>query len=445
MKKLYPGFLAVLILVFLSLDCTSPGAPEKDTIKQVLPNGLTVIVRSNPDSKVLGISVLGKNRSAMEPGGKAGIADFTNRMLLMGTRTRSAEKISEDLAGIGAEITLTDNPWIPYDDVYTTHSFTFIKFQTIDEFADRGIELLSDVVKNPTFPEEDVEKVRKEMMMVLGRQEGDTRQTVRELFYATLFENHPYGKPITGTMRTIGSINRDDLVSFHQKFYSPNNIIVTVVTNLPTDEMMDKIENALGDMQKVELPPLDILGPGELTTPIKAHKVMEKEQVYVYLGRALPGIFSGDVPALEVMNSVLSSRLGLNLREKQGLAYSVGSSTSFVKHFGWFVTSIGTRPQNYQVAVDGILAEMKRMKEEAVTSEELEKAKNGIWGSMLFYRLSRVNQAYFMSVNEFKEVGYDYDNQYIEHVRQVTVDQVKQVAEKYLDTENYVVAVVGKT
>ena len=443
MKKLYLVFSAILLFAFCLLNCGKP--VSRETIKQVLPNGLTVIVRSNPDSKVLGINILGKNRSAMEPEGKTGIADFVNRMLLKGTKSRSAERIAEDLSSIGAEITLVDNPWIPYDDVYTTHSYTFIKFQTIDEFADKGIELLSDIVKNPVFPDEEVEKVRKEMMMVLGRQKGDTRQTVRELFYATLFEDHPYSKPIMGTPRTVGTIIQDDLVTFHKTFYSPNNMIITVVTNFPADEMMERIQNAFGDLQKVDFPAPNVPVPDSLTIPVHAKELMEKEQIYMYLGGSLPGIFSGDVPALKVMNSILSSRLGLNLREKQGLAYSVGSSVNFDKQFGWFVASIGTRPKNYEVAVKGILAEMKKIKEEEVTVEELEKAKNGIWGSMLFYRLSRVNQAYFMSVNEFKEVGYDYDDKCIQHIREVTADQVKQVAEKYLDTENYVLAVVGKT
>ncbi len=443
MKKFNYSFPAILLFAFCLLNCGTP--IPKDVIKQQLPNGLTVIVKSNPDSKVLGINILGKNRSAMEPEGKTGIADFVNRMLLKGTKTRSAEKISEDLSSIGVEITLVDNPWIPMDDVYTTHSYTFIKFQAIDEFADKGIELLSDIVKNPVFPEEEIEKTRKEMMMLLGRQKGSTRQTVRDLFYATLFKDHPYSKPIMGTPRTVGSITRDDLVTFHQKFYSPNNMIVTVVTNFPAVQMMGKIQNAFEDIQRVNFPTPNIPAPEGLTAPVKAQEIMEKEQVYIYLGGPLPGIFSADVPALEVMNSILSSRMGLNLREKQGLAYSVGSSANFDKQFGWFVAAIGTRPQNYQVALDGILAEMKKIKGEEVTAEELEKAKNGIWGSMLFYRLSRVNQAYFMSVNEFKEVGYDYDDKYIKRIRQVTVDQVKRVAEKYLDTENYVLAVVGKT
>jgi zinc protease len=442
MKKLCLGFLAILFTVISLSECSSPGS--QNVMREEFPNGLIVVVKSNPDSKVLGINILGKNRSAMEPEGKTGIADFTNRMLLKGTASRSAEQIGKDLANIGAEITTVDNPWIPYDDVYTTHSFTFIKFQTIDEFADKGIELLSDLIINSNFPEEEIGKTKQEMMSILGRGKGSTSETCRDLFYSTLFKDHPYGKPIMGDAQSIGSITRDDLTDFHKKFYSPNNLIITVVTNLDANQMMNKIKNAFGNMSKIDFPQPQVPSPSPLDSAIKVEKLMEKEQVYIYLGEPMPVIKSSDAFALDLMNSILSSRLGLNLREVKGLAYSVGSSLHFDKDFGWFIASIGTRPQNYQEALDGILGEMKKIREEKVSPEELEKAKNGIWGSMLFYRLSRINQAYYMGVNEFRGVGYDYDDKYIETLRKVTVDQVKEAAEKYLNTDNYVLAVVGK-
>lgn len=442
MKKLCIGFLSILFTVISLSECGSAGS--QNVIRKEFPNDLIVVVKSNPDSKVLGINILGKNRSAMEPEGKTSIADFTNRMLLKGTNSRSAEQIAKDLANIGAEITTVDNPWIPYDDIYTTHSFTFIKFQTIDEFADKGIELLSDLVINSNFPEEEIAKTKQEMMSILGRGKGSTSETCRDLFYSILFKDHPYGKPIMGDAQSIGSMTRDDLIEFHKRFYSPNNMIMTVVTNVDANQMMDKIKNAFGNMPKVDFPEPQIPAPPPIDSAIKVEKMMEKEQVYIYLGEPMPGIKSPDAPALDLMNSILSSRLGLNLREVKGLAYSVGSSIHFDKDFGWLIASIGTRPQNYQEALDGILGEMKKIKEEKVTPDELEKAKNGIWGNMLFYRLSRINQAYYMGVNEFRGVGYDYDDKYIETLRKVTAEQVKQAAEKYLSTDNYVLAVVGK-
>ncbi len=442
MKKLLTCTLVIILFVLFLTECGFSASSE--VIRKQLPNGLVIIVKSNPDSKVLGINILGKNRSAMELDGKTGIADFTNRMLLKGTKTRSSEKIAEDIGNIGAEITVVDNPFIPYDDVFTTHSFTFIKFQTIDEFTDQGIELLSDLVINPIFPEDEIAKTQQEMMGIMGRSKGSTSETCRELFYSTLFKDHPYGKPIPGNGMSIGTITRDDLVAFYQKFYSPNNIIIAVVCNDPAGDMMSKMEKVFGSMPKFDFPEPQILPPSPLSAPVKAEKPMEKEQVYIYLGEPMPGIESPDVFALDLMNSILSSRLGLNLREQKGLAYSVGSSVNFDQGFGWFIAAMGTRPQNYQVALDGILEEMKKIKTERVSEQELEKAKNGIWGNMLMYRLARISQAYYMCVNEFEGVGYDYDDKYIDALRKVTVDQVKQVAEKYLNTDNYVLAVVGK-
>ena len=317
MKKHYLILLTIWITLLVLGHNT---AVSPDVIREQLPNGLIVIVKSNPDSKVLGINILGKNRSAMEPEGKTGIADFTNRMLLKGTKSRSAEKIAEDLSGIGAEITVVDNPFIPYDDVYTTHSFTFIKFQTIDEFTDQGIELLSDLVINPIFPEEEIAKTKQEMMGIIGRSKGSTSETCRQLFYSTLFsviirsasggKDHPFGKPILGDAVSIGSITRDDLVAFHQKFYSPNNMILAVASNLPADQMMNKIKNAFGTMPRFDFPEPQIPPPSPLSAPVKVDKPMEKEQVYIYLGEPMPGIESPDVYALDLMNSILSSRLG---------------------------------------------------------------------------------------------------------------------------------------
>ncbi len=412
--------------------------------KEVLPNGLTLMIKSNPDSRVLGINILGKNRSASEPEGKTGLADFTNRMLLKGTLTRDAETITSDLASIGAEITLVDNPYIPYDDLYTTPLFTFIKFQTIDQFADEGITLLADMIKNPTFPEEEIEKTRREMIALAKRSEGSTYQRARALFYSELFKEHPYGKSPMGDTGSIGSITQKDLIEFHQRFYSGDNIIITVVTNLSPDEIIQKIDDAFKDISRMGLVSPEIPQIKPLSAVSKVEREMQKEQVYIYLGGLLPGISSPDKEALIVMNSILSSNLGLNLREKEGLAYSVGSSVKLDREFGWYIVSMGTGPDNYQKALDGILTQMGRMKTSLPTGEELEKAKNGLWGRMLMYRLSRVNQAFWMGVNQFKGLGYDYDEFYIEKIRAVTPEDVKRVAQTYLDTKNYVLAVVGK-
>lgn len=412
--------------------------------RQVLPNGLTVVVKSNPDSRVFALNVIGRNRSASEPLGKTGITDFVNRMIKKGTTTLDAAELDQKLADIGAQVTLYDNPWIPYDDMYTTRQYSFMKFETIDDFTEPGLALFADMIRHPAFDPAAIEEVRGALLGLLGRNSGAPVEVCRDLFYATLFEGQAYGKTIDGAPRTIATITRADLVDYHKKFYSAGNMIVTVGTSMNADSMMTMIAKAFGDMPKVDFP-VEPAQPGPLLAGIKpAHQELQKEQIYIFLGNLLPGVTDSNVAAIRVAAEVLSTRLQLNLREKQGLAYSVGAGASFDRDFGWFICSMGTGTANFERARDGILAEIEKLKTDGPTGEELETAQNSIWGTSLTRRLSRINQAYYMGVGEYLGIGYDYEDRQIPQVRAVTAAQVKDAAARYFDTVNYVLATAGK-
>ena len=146
---------------------------------------------------------------------------------------------------------------------------------------------------------------------------------------------------------------------------------------------------------------------------------------------------------VKVAAAILSGRLRDELREKQGLAYTVGASAALDKNFGWFVCTMGTGAENYEKAKDGILAEIERLKSEPPTKEELTTAVNDIWGSYLSANLSRINQAYYMGVYEYLGLGYNYGDKFVGDIRSVTPEQVQTVAQKYFDTKNYVLATAG--
>lgn len=412
--------------------------------KEILDNGLTLIIKSNPDSRVFALNVIGKNRSASEPQGKEGITDFVNRMVKKGTTSLNTENLSSRLASIGANVTLNDNPWIPYDDRYTTRQFSFMKFETIDDFTLDGLILFSDMIRNPAFDSSEVEKVRGQLMGIIGRQSGSTLNSCRNLFYSTLFENEAFASTINGSPRTVGSITREDLIEYHRNFYSAGNMIITIGTNLDADSMMVMAKDVFGDMPAIDFAAMPVK-PGPQVSGAKTdHLDMDKEQVYIFLGGMLPGASHEDASAIRLAATILSNRLGDNLREKQGLAYSVGAGASFDKEFGWFTCTIGTGPKNFKIARDGILREINKIRDEGVSLEEIEIAKNSLWGSSLTRQLSRINQAYYMGVNEYLGLGYDYYDRYISQLRNVTVEQVKSAAQKYFDTKNYVMTTVGK-
>ncbi len=412
--------------------------------KEVLPNGLTVVIKSNPDSRVFALNVIGKNRTASEPVGKTGITDFVNRLLKKGTTSLNAEELDNKLASLGCKVTLNDNPWIPYDDRYTSRQFSFMKFETIDEFTSGGLELFADMIKNPAFDSSSIEQIRGSIMGLLGRQSGSTRESGRNLYYAGLFENSPYANSINGSARTIGGITRDDLIDYHSKFYSAGNMIITIGTNMDADEMMGMVKSAFGAMPTVAFDPPPATVGSALVGVKTNHLDMDKEQVYIYLGNMLPSASHEDVPAIRLATAILSQRLSENLREKQGLAYSVGAGATFDKNFGWYLCAMGTGSANFEIARDGILGEIQKLKDEGPTSEELEIAKNSLWGSSLTRNLSRINQAYYMGVSEYLGLGYDSGKKYIVKMREVTTDQVKSAAATYFDTENYILSTVGK-
>lgn len=425
-------------------SATAASTSRTQYVKRTLANGMTVVVKSNPDSRVFALNVLGKNRSALEPAGMEGISDFVNRMLVHGTPTRTSEQISRDLAAIGAELTTNDNPYIPYDDHYTTPQYTFIKFATIDEYATKGASLLADLATNSNFPAEEVENERRAVMGILGMASGSTNQVCRELFNNAIFGDGPYAKPITGTMASVGQFSTESLQEHRAKLYAPGNIILTCVTGMPVDSAMMIVESAFGAMSGNAPANVTIPSPSSPATVQTEHKAMQKEQVYIFLGNAVPGAGSPEMAALQVANNILSARLGSELREKQGLAYSVGSSVQFDRDFGWFACKMGTGKANYAKARDGIVDQIRLIQDVPVTKEELETAQNTLWGSSLTSRLSRVNQAFFMGVDEFLGLGYDYSDRMIEGIRAVTADDVLRVAKQYFHADSYVLATVGQ-
>ncbi|UCD17804.1 MAG: insulinase family protein [Candidatus Zixiibacteriota bacterium] len=412
-------------------------------LREVFDNGLTVIIKSSPDSRVFALNVLGRNRSATEPPGKDGITDFVNHMIEKGTTTRDAGQLARELAAIGARVTLYDNPWLSHDDRYTSGRFSFMKFETIDEFARQGVELFSDMIANPAFDTTAYDEVKNQMFGLIGRRGGSPYKIARKLFYGTLFGGAAYAKTIEGTYRTLNAITIDDLREHHRRIYSPENMIVSVCTNDDPGRVVNLLRNTLGQIPAAGFAPVEATAPSAPGGVRPAHEKMEKEQVYIYLGHLLPPASSPDAAALKVAGEVLSIRLADNLREKQGLAYTVGASASLDKHFGWLVCAMGTGVDNFERAREGILDEIERAKTVPPTEMELEEAVNGMWGSYLSANLARINQAYYMGVYEYLGLGFNYAESYIEAIRAVTPDRVSEVAEKYFDTRNYVIATAG--
>ncbi|MBI3601017.1 MAG: insulinase family protein, partial [Nitrospinae bacterium] len=215
------------------------GGGKKGIIKKVnFKNGLTLIVNSNSDSEVFAVHVLSKNRSLVEPEGKTGIVDFIHRIMERGTRDKDYRQFQKEVSAIGAALKTRDSEFIPYDDYYTTHDYSYIRLETIDEYYDKGIGMLADIILNPRFEPDDIEFVRSDMLGIIKREDSKPDTLSKKLFFAEIFKGSPYSKSITGTNETINSITKEDLENFHRFYFSPNNLIITVATGIEADKVI---------------------------------------------------------------------------------------------------------------------------------------------------------------------------------------------------------------
>lgn len=283
-------------------------------------------------------------------------------------------------------------------------------------------------------------------MGIMGMESSSTYKVCRNLYYSKLFENHPLSGTVLGNRRTVAGFTSDDLRYYHKMYYSPGNLIMVVVSNIEPGQVFKWVKKRFKNLPQypIKIQEIDIPRAQKIKGIVEAKQPMDKEQVYIYLGTIVPGLSSNSAPAIALAVEILSSRLKLNLREKQGLAYSVGAGVRFLGDFGWFTCSMGTGYENFETAKKGILAEIEKLKTEQIDSAELDKARNSLWGSMLMRNMSCINQAYNMAYYEFVGVNYDYDDGYKDRLDRITAEDVQQAARQYLDTDNYVMAYVGK-
>ena len=411
--------------------------------REQLPNGLTVIVKQNDASQVFAVNVLGKNRTIMEPETQTGITDFVNRCLAHGTTARSSAELSEALAAIGAVLTVADNPWIPYDDRYTTRGYSFVKFETIDDYAETGFGLLSDILLNPAFDSLEIEQVRREMLGILARSAGSPSNAAGRLWYESYFADTPFGRDVLGTESTLVAITRANLVAHHRRFYAPNNIILAIVTSHDTADVMQWVRSSFGDRLAVATGTVPLVEPNPVLAAVTKHVDIPSHQVAIYAGGRLPGANSDETVELNIAAGILSSRLFRSLREREGLAYSTGASARFSRDFGWYYLTISTAVDNRDRALGGLSLEADKLAFDGPTREEVIEARNQSWGRLMRAKLSRINQAYYLAVDNFLGRGVDYDAKYVEALDKVSVYAVRAVASKYFRPSAWVIATAG--
>ncbi len=403
--------------------------------RKVLDNGLTVLHLYSADNEVLAFHFLFKNRSAWEPAGKTGIADFLHHILFKSSKNFPEKKLQQTLKSIGAECKTHDWEFIPYDDYYNTPQYSYIRFVTLDQFFDTALAVIADNILHPQF-DPYFKEIKSQMLSLAARKLQSASEIARVKFFQMLFgPEHPLAQPVSGTPESITSITLKDLKQFHQKYFSAGNTILTIVSSLDSQKVFSAIEKVLNKMPKtkqdVQIPEIPLTSGNE----VDSLKIGSR-QAYIYAGYAF-NAHSEDYTALMVMNQILNNQIAFSLREQKGWAYRLGSKISSWKNRFFIYTYMGTGKSTIWPAIYGIKKEIEKFKKSQIDPELVERTKNSILAALVRRRASRENQAFFLGLNEFNHYPPEFFFEIYEQFKTIQPIDLIRVSEKYLQTNNY--------
>lgn len=428
-------------------------APEKAALPEVspdryvsrtFPNGLTAVVKSNPDSRIFGATVLYGHRSASEPAGKSGLVDFAHRLLPKGTESQDESELNLALASVGATVTAADNPNIPFDDFYTSPQFSFVKMNALDSEAPEALKLLFDICAHPRFDSAEMERVKGELSAAWASQLKSASYKTRSATLKSLWSDGPLASDVLGDPAVTTSVSRAELLSFWSEYAAPGNTVVAIATSGDPDSMLTWVGEMFGQLPSVTARPYRAQpAPVSDKKGSLVHIPMEKSQLQISMGHAGCAPTNDDAPALALAVRVLSDRMAAQLREKEGLAYSIGASLEFSPDAGWIMCSMGTGPDNRERALTGLREQMTKLASDAPDEAELLAARNKMVGRQLMRRLARETQTYYMALGEYLGLGYRYDEEFEEKLKAVMPKDVVRVAETYIAPDNWIVSTAG--
>jgi len=418
----------------------SSSLPGPDDItRATLPNGITVLARANFNSPSVVISGYLHAGSLSEEDSKAGLASFTASALMRGTVPRDFQEIYDALESAGASLGYHGG----------THTTGFGGNALAEDLV-LLLDLLSETLRQPTFPQDQVERLRAQLMTGLAIRSQDTRQMAHLTFDQVIYKGHPYARSDDGYPETVETISRDDLAGFHNSHYGPRGMVVTVVGAIEPDQAVTMVSEILGDWENPqqpnppELPPLTPL-PQSLTEKVT---IEGKIQADIILGTPGPKRRSPDFLAAALGNNILGQfgmmgRIGEAVREQAGLAYYAFSSVSGGVGPGAWYVSAGVNPANIDTAIDLIRKEITRYVNEPVTAEELADSKTNFTGRLpLSLETNNGVASALVNLEKF-ELGLDYYERYAELVQAITAEEVLETAQRYLDPDRLGIAVAG--
>ncbi len=428
-------WLRLVLVVVVSLAASVAQAAMLGQ-REVLPNGMVLLGVEQRAVPIVTVSMLVQAGAILDPPDKPGVANLVAQMMTQGTKTRTSPQISEAIEFLGGSLS-----------VEAGQELATISLSVLSKDLDTGLDLLADVLLNPVFNQADLQRKIQEVVAGIKRDQEDPGTVSSQAFLPLVYGSHPFGRPVEGTEQSVPTITRDDLVKFHEAYFRPNTAIVAVVGDTSLADIRQRLVAKLSAWQ----PGKAVFTPPRLPAPLSQRvvKTIQRQvtQSSINLGHLGITRDNPDYYAVQVMNYLLgggfNSYLISKIREEKGWAYDVGSYFAAAKVAGDFSVSMQTKNEVAQDAIDEALAQIRRIRDQPVSDQDLKDAKAYMTGSFPLRLDTSKKIVGMLATIEYYGLGLDYVEKYAARINAVTAADIQRVAQKHLDPEKYALAVVG--
>jgi len=419
------GSLARLGLVMALVGIPGAAAAQPPGItRHLLPNGMTVIVRENPAAPVVTASLQVRAGSRFETPETAGITNFLLRTMIRGTSRRSATELAEAAEEIGGSL-----------DASGEVESAEIRGEALARQWEGLLGLIAEVALEPSFPGEEIERERRLILSQIKTRAETPFTLSLDALLRELYGSHPSAWPGLGLPSAVGRFARGELVAHYRAVFQAERVVLAVSGQVSHARVVRTSERLFAKLPRSGAGEVGAAAPA---TPVGARRVLERpaQQAQVLVGYLGPGLSDPAYPAVRVLGAVLgggmAGRLFVELREKRGLAYALGVLIPFRTGPSFFVTHLGTAPENSAAAEAGLLAELERIRQAPVGREELARAKAYLLGNFALDRRTNARQAWYLAFFEVIGAGWDFPERYAQALDAVTAADVEAAAQRFL-------------
>lgn len=407
-------------------------------VRHVLPNGAVVLVQETAFSPAVTISLGFRAGSLYEPLEHTGLAWFVGRVIDRGTATRSADAIADVLDDRGVALRVTTNRHV------TTLSCTCLS----EDFGDL-VEVLADIVRNPVFPPDEIEKRRAETITAIRQDLDNPGVRAGEALQALLYPGgHPYGRPAKGTVEGVERFTRGDLVAHHTARFAPATMMAAVVGDVPAAAAAERIASAFDGWAATpsgerDVPPVPAVAPRRIFITMPEKSQSDIAYGFTSINRLDPAYCAHWMMNMILGQFGLGGRLAENIRERQGMAYYAFSSFDPSLGPGPLVIRAGVDPANVARALEAIDVEVGALGRDGATEREFDDTRRFLIGSIPRMLENNAAIAVFLHTIEFFGLGLDYDRRLPDLLRAVTLEDVNAAAAAVLNPARACAAVAG--